>query len=170
VKVFYGAAIQGNRDRTARRSIHQDIIDYIKRLGFTVATEHAAGSSYGETVKRLEESIGKLPPKGIERTRFVRRKMIEFVEGDVSACIFEVSVPSLGTGIEIAHAYLRSRLGLPEVPILALYEKDFWPQGVSSMILGIPKDEHSAFSLEEYSTLSEAHAKIEKFLAASTKR
>jgi len=91
--------------------------------------------------------------------------MIELVEGDVAACIFEVSVPSLGTGVEIAHAYLRPRLGLPEVPILALYEQDFWPQGVSSMVRGLCSEEHPKFYLEEYGALPEAYAKIGEFLA-----
>jgi len=164
-KVFYGAAIQGNRDRIKRQSIHQGIIKHIKWFGYTVVSEHVTGSTYDETAKLLSESIGELPPKGMERTKFVRNKMIELVEGDVEACIFEVSVPSLGTGIEIAHAYLRSRIGLSEVPILALYEKNFWPQGVSSMVRGISSEEHPNFYLGEYAALSEACVKIDEFLA-----
>jgi hypothetical protein len=164
-KVFYGAAIQGNRDRLARQSIHQGIIEHIKRLGYTVASEHVIGSTYDETAKLLTESLGALPPKGMERTKFVRNKMIELVESDVKACVFEVSVPSLGTGIEIAHAYLRSRMGLSEVPILALYEKDFWPQGVSSMVRGLSSEEHPNFCLEEYGALSEAYTRIDEFFA-----
>jgi hypothetical protein len=55
----------------------------------------------------------------------MRNKMIEAIEGEIKAAIFEVSTPSLGTGIEIAHAYLRLRLGLSRIPLLALYEKDY---------------------------------------------
>ena len=164
-RVFYGAAIQGNRDRLERQSIHQGIIEHIKSLGYTVASEHVIGSTYDETAKLLTEALGALPPKGMERTTFVRNKMIELVEGDLKACIFEVSVPSLGTGIEIAHAYLRSRMGLSEVPILALHEKDYWPQGVSSMVRGISPEAHPDFHVEEYVTLSEAYAKIDRFFS-----
>ena len=38
----------------------------------------------------------------------------------IDAAVFEVSTPSLGTGIEIAHTYLRPRLGLPAIPMLAV--------------------------------------------------
>lgn len=164
MKVFYGAAIQGNRDRTERQSVHRGIIKYVKSLGCTVVSEHVTGSNFEDTARLLTEKLGKLPPKGLERTRFVRNKMIELVEGDVDACVFEVSVPSLGTGIEIAHAYLRPRLGLSEVPILALYEKDFWLQGLSSMVRGISLEEHPYYFLEEYSTLSEACTKVDDFI------
>jgi len=164
-RVFYGAAIQGNRDRLERQAIHQGIIGHIKSLGYAVASEHAVGSTYAETAALLTESLGPLPPKGLERTTFVRNKMIELVEGNIKACIFEVSVPSLGTGIEIAHAYLRSRMGLPEVPILALHERDYWPQGVSSMVRGITPEAHQSFYLEAYVTLSEAYATIDRFFA-----
>ena len=53
--------------------------------------------------------------------------MIELIEGDIDAAIFEVSTPSLNTGIEIAHAYLRPRLGLMAIPVFALYQKNYWP-------------------------------------------
>jgi hypothetical protein len=56
-------------------------------------------------------------------------------------------------------------MGLPEVPILALHEKDYWPQGVSSMVRGISSEVYPNFHLEEYMTLPEACARIEKFLA-----
>jgi len=38
--------------------------------------------------------------------------MIEGVEGDIDTAVFEVSTPSLGTGIEISHVYLRPRMNL----------------------------------------------------------
>ena len=71
-KIFYGAAIQGNRDRTARQSIHEGIIKHIKSLGYMVVSEHATGSTYDETAKLLTESLGNLPPKGIERSGRLR--------------------------------------------------------------------------------------------------
>ncbi|MCF8068035.1 MAG: hypothetical protein K9L30_05575 [Desulfobacterales bacterium] len=163
MNVFYGAAIQGNEDREKRQFIHRGIIQHIKNLGLSVATEHTTGSSKTEAASLLAESIGKLPSAGIERTRFVRRKMIELVESDISACVFEVSVPSLGTGIEIAHAYLRPRMGLPKIPILALYEKDYWSQNLSSMIRGLSTDDYPNFIIKEYSDLTEAYEKMDMF-------
>jgi hypothetical protein len=66
----------------------------------------------------------------------------------IHAAIFDVSTPSLGTGIEIAHAYLRPRLCLPAIPVIALYQKDCWPNNLSTMIRGIPSDEVSNFMLK----------------------
>ena len=80
----------------------------------------------------------------------IRNKMIEFIESDIHAAIFEVSTPSLGTGIEIAHAYLRPRLGLPAIPVLALYQKDYWPNNLSTMIRGITRDAVPNFVVKEY--------------------
>ena len=68
----------------------------------------------------------------------------------IEAAVFEVSTPSLGTGIEIAHAYLRPRLGLPAIPVIALYQKDYWPNNLSTMIRGITRDEVSNFMLKVY--------------------
>jgi hypothetical protein len=165
MKIFYGAAIQGNEDRKKRQHIHLGIIGQIKKLGCTVLTEHVGGADYAETEKLLMASLGHLPPKGIERTRYIRERMIAFIESDIAGCVFEVSVPSLGTGIEIAHAYLRSRTGLSVIPILALYEKDFWIHGVSSMVRGISPEEHPAFYLKEYSTPAEAQTRIDEFIS-----
>jgi hypothetical protein len=100
------------------------------------------------TAKLLEETLGTLPPQGMERTVLIRNKMIEFIEGDIDAAVFEVSTPSLGTGIEIAHTYLRAGLGLPAIPVIALYQKDYWPNNLSTMIRGIPRDEVSNFMLK----------------------
>ena len=167
MNVFYGAAIQGNEDREKRQFIHRGIIQNIKSRGFSVSTEHTTASSKEEAASLLTESIGKLPAAGIVRTRFVRSKMIELVESDISACVFEVSIPSLGTGIEIAHAYLRPRMGLPEVPILALYEKDYWSHNLSSMIRGLSPEDYPNFIIEEYSDLSDAYEKMDAFFKNS---
>jgi hypothetical protein len=92
--------------------------------------------------------------------------MIEAIEGDILAAIFEVSTPSLGTGIEIAHAYLRPRLGLPLVPVLALYQKEYWPNNLSTMIRGISPKQVPHFSVKEYTSLDEAKHIINDFLIA----
>jgi hypothetical protein len=150
MKIFFGAAIQGAPNREERAAVHRLIIDALKSCGCEVLSEHTTGRDFDATAQLLENSLGTLPPKGMERTVLIRKKMIEFIEGDIDAAVFEVSTPSLGTGIEIAHAYLRPRLGLPEIPVIALYQKDYWPNNLSTMIRGIPADEVSHFTLKEY--------------------
>ena len=164
MKVFYGAAIQGNQDRSLRQPIHRALIETIKAAGYAVLSEHTTGASYDETIGLLEASIGDLPPLGWSRTVFIRNKMIELVEGDIDAAVFEVSVPSLGTGIEIAHAYLRPRLGLKGIPILALYEKDFWPHSLSSMVKGLSQARYPNFHLKEYDAVETACMLLRQFL------
>ena len=164
MKIFYGAAIQGARDRAERAEVHKYLIELIKKEGYEVFGEHTTGNSREETAQLLEKSIGPLPPPGIDRTRYVRRKMIEAVEGDINAAVFEVSVPSTGTGIEIAHAYKRPEKGLPEIPLLALYQRDYWPSDLSSMVLGISEEELPHFELRFYNNLDEAGQYVMQFL------
>jgi len=150
MKIFYGGAIQGSTDRKKGSQIHQYILSILKSLDCEICTEHTSGESYEKAIEKLEASIGPLPEKGLERRIYVRNKMIEAIEGDIDACIFEVSTPSLGTGIEIAHAYLRPRMGLKSIPVVALYQKDFWPNELSTMIQGITTETVPQFCLLEY--------------------
>ena len=150
MKIFFGAAIQGAQNREERAAVHRQIIDAIKSCDCEVISEHTTGRDYDATAQLLEKSLGTLPPKGMERSAIIRNKMIEFIEGDIDAAIFEVSTPSLGTGIEIAHAYLRPRIGLPAIPVIALYQKGYWPHNLSTMIRGITSDEVSNFMLKVY--------------------
>lgn len=136
--LFYGSAIQGAHDRGARASLHQALIVKMRALGFHVLSEHTGGRTREESATLLERSIGPLPPPGTARRQYVRRRMIEFIEGPIAGAIFEVSEPSLGTGVEIAHAYLRPRLSLPPIPIMTLYQRGYWTNGLSTMISGTP--------------------------------
>jgi len=163
MKVFYGAAIQGAENRKKRAYIHKTIINTIKKQGFEVYTEHTTGTTYQEAIKKLEKSIGKMPKDDLTRRIFVRNKMIEAIESDIKAAVFEVSTPSLGAGIEVAHAYLRPRMGIKEIPILALYEKDYWPNKLSTMIRGISKEELPNFTLIEYDDSDEMVSIIQNF-------
>ena len=167
MKVFYGAAIQGAENREKRANIHKTIIDSIKKLGFKVYTEHTTGKTYKEAIEKLEQSIGKMPRDDLKRRIFVRNKMLEGIEGDIVAAVFEVSTPSLGTGVEIAHAYLRPRMGLKEIPILALYEKDYWPNKLSTMIRGISNKEFPNFKLIEYNNIDDVDNIIKIFFKKS---
>lgn len=164
MKVFYGGAIQGNQDRTVRAHVYRYFIDLIKKEGFEVSSEHTSGKSIDETAFYLEQAMGSLPPPGIQRTRFVRDHSIRFVEGDIAAAIFEVSTPSLGTGIEFAHAYLRPRLGLPTIPILALYQDGYWSGKLSTMIRGLTPEEFPHVQVVDYKDLESARPFVEEFL------
>jgi len=165
MKVFYGGSIQGAKNRGERSDVHQFLIKCIKKNGYDVFTEHTSGKNYDESISLLEKSIGKMPKDGVERRVFVRNKMIEAVEGDIHAAVFEVSIPSLGTGIEIAHAYLRPRMNLPKIPVLCLYEKDYWPNKLSTMIRGIKTEDIPHFYLKEYIDKSDAEKIISGFLS-----
>jgi hypothetical protein len=164
MKIFYGAAIQGANNREEHAEIHKFIIDTIKKQGFEVYTEHTTGKTYEKAIKKLEEAIGPIPRKGKKRRIYVRNKMIEALEGNIKAAIFEVSTPSLGTGVEIAHTYLRPRLGLIAIPILALYQKDYWPNKLSTMIQGISQNDIPNFNLKEYNEINEVEKILKKFL------
>jgi len=163
MKIFFGAAIQGAENRQERAETNEFIINTIKQLGHSVVTEHTTGKTYEEAIEKLEQAIGKLPPKGLERRIFVRNKMIEAIESPIDAVVFEVSVPSLGTGIEIAHAYLRPKMNLKAIPILALYQKDFWPNDLSTMIRGITTDQVPQFHLLEYTTMTDISRILKDF-------
>ena len=165
MKIFYGAAIQGANNRKERAEIHQFFINTIKKQGFEVCTEHTTGKTYEEAIKKLEQVIGPIPKKGLQRRIYVRNKMIEAIEGNIKAAVFEVSIPSLGTGVEIAHAYLRPRLGLSIIPIIALYQKDYWPNKLSTMIQGISQNDVPHFILKEYKEINEVEKILKNFLS-----
>jgi len=164
MNVFYGGAIQGAQNRKQRAAVHQSLITKIKSLGYHVLTEHTTGTSYAEAVKRLEESIGPLPEEELARRQYVRNKMIDFVESDIVAAVFELSIPSLGTGIEVAHAYLRPRMGLKKIPVLGLYQKDYWPNKLSTMIRGISSESIPQVTVYDYETIDDAEHYLESFL------
>ncbi len=164
MKVFYGSALQGLRERGERAELNSLFISEIKSNGAAVLTEHTTGKNREESAMLLEKSIGPLPPPGIERTRYVRGKMIGFVEAEIDAAVFEVSSPSLGTGIEFAHAYLRPRMGLSEIPMLALYQEGYWPNGLSTMIKGIKDSELPNLKIASYKSSDEGKRIISSFL------
>jgi len=161
--VFYGGAIQGAQNRKQRAAVHRAIINKIKDMGYNVVTEHTTGTSYAEAIQHLEEAIGPLPKEEMARRRYVRDKMIGFVESDVIATIFELSIPSLGTGIEFAHAYLRPRLGLKKIPVIGLYQKEYWPNKLSTMIRGIPIKNLNHVSIYDYKDIEDVKQYLESF-------
>lgn len=170
MRVFYGAAIQGAKDRAERAHVHKRLIKIIKEEGHEVVSEHLKGRNKEETAKLLEESLGPLPPSGIERKIRIRKKLLEYLEGNIDAAVFECSIPSLGTGIELSHAYLRPRKGLDEIPILGLYEEFYWPSGLSSMGIGITPEELPNFNLIFYKNLKNAEYYVRQFVKKINQR
>lgn len=167
MRVFFGAAIQGAGKRGERAPVYRHLLDAIKEAGHDVVTEHSAALDYASTLLALEDRFGPLPTEDEARRRFVRDKMIGLVEGDIQAAVFEVSTPSLGTGIEIAHTYLRPRMGLKPIPILTLYQIGYWPHHLSTMVRGISYEKVPAFRLKDYATMEEAAAAVREFLAVT---
>lgn len=167
VKIFFGAPIQGHTRWGEQAETYAFILRIIRESRGQVLSEHAAAFTREETNQKLEDTLGPLPEEDYERRVHVRNKMIEFLErDDLSGIIFEVSTPSLGTGIEIAHAYLRVRLGLKPVPILLLYKKDFWPNKLSTMVRGVPLSEYPNFNLIEYSDFEGLQKIVRSFVEA----
>jgi hypothetical protein len=161
--IFYGAAIQGAINREKRASVHRLAIETIQRIGFTPLSEHTAGRDKTETAVLLEKAIGKVP-EGVSRSSHIRRTMLGFIDGHLTGVIFEASIPSIGTGIELHHACTRVERGLPAVPILTLYQKGYWPSGLSTMVRGIEKDELPFFQLVEYEHMVDFVHNIKRFL------
>lgn len=165
MKIYFGAGIQGAPSaeaRAERAALYRQLIEHIQSLGHEVLFEHTATNNKEEVWKVLEKQFGPLPPPGPERGAFIRNRNIEAIERMADAAIFEVSMPSLGVGIELAHAYLRPKMGLKEIPILCLYQKDFWSHGLSIMVSGASKIAN--LTVGEYPSILHAKQVIESFL------
>jgi hypothetical protein len=164
MKIYFGAGIQGSPSaeaRAERAALYRELISYIQSLGHEVLFEHTATNNKEEVWKVLERQFGPLPPAGPERGAFIRNRNIEAIEKMADAAIFEVSMPSLGVGIELAHAYLRPKMGLKSIPVLCLYQKDFWSHGLSVMVAGATPCGVEVF---EYGSLTESKKQIHDFL------
>ena len=68
MKIFFGAAIQGAHNREERAAVHRLIIDAIESCDCEVISEHTTGKNTDATAQLAKETLGSLPPKGIERT------------------------------------------------------------------------------------------------------
>jgi len=164
-EIFYGAAIQGAVDRAERAPIHKRAIQVIQEEGFRVLSEHTSGETKEKTALLLKEAIGEVP-EGMSRKSFIRRAMLGFIDSHLNGIVFEVSIPSTGTGIEIGYACTRAQRGLLAVPILALYQTDYWPSGLSTMVNGIEEDELPNFNLVQYKDIFDMENSIRKFLGS----
>jgi len=57
-KVFYGAALQGAKDRKERSEVHEFFITIIQNKDYKVYTEHITGRTYEEAIQKLEQALG----------------------------------------------------------------------------------------------------------------
>lgn len=165
MKVYFGAGIQGNANteqRSERAAHYKALIEAIQSCGHEVIFEHTATNNRDEVWKILERQFGELPKDPDERGAFIRDKNIEAIEELADAVVLEVSTPSLGVGIEFAHAYLRPRMGLRKIPVLCLYQKGFWGHGLSIMVSGAAKGLSNVVT-REYETLDHALESIREF-------
>lgn len=64
-----------------------------------------------------------------------------------------MSIPSLGTGIETAHEYLRFHMGLVCILVFVFYEKEFWSNKLLTMIAGISPEAAPHFFLRNMKIL-----------------
>ncbi len=165
MKVFYGAAIQGEENMGQRAHLHRSHMAAIKSLGHKLYTEHTGGRTRQEIVSTMKENLGPLPETTPERYLVVRDLLVKWIENEAQAAVFEVSLPSLGTGVEISHAYLRPKMGLAAIPILLLYEKNFWPNGLSTMLRGISNEVAPYLVRKEYESASHARQIIQDFFS-----
>ena len=53
---------------------------------------------------------------------------------------------------------------LPEIPILLLYQKNYWPNKLSSMLRGITNDVTGKLRLCEYESAQDLKKMIKEFL------
>lgn len=162
-EIFYGAAIQGASNREERAAINEFAISIIKSEGFSVTSEHTQGKNRLETARFFEDAFGKVPP-GIERSVYIRRTLLQLIDSQIVAAIFEASVPSLGTGIEIDRVCTRKDRGFLAIPLLILYQKDYWTSGLSTMVKGISPEEVPDFYLSEYTEKISLAQSIKDFL------
>ena len=165
MRIFYGGAIQGAINREERSHINRSFIEYVASEGYDVIGEHTTGRNRQETAVLVEKALGPLPPSGIERRIAVRQRLIKIIEGDIDAAVFEVSIPSLGTGIEIAHTYLRPRLGLEKIPVLTLYQDGYWPNDLTTMIQGITHEEIPHLTQVRYKDVEDGKIHLKRFLS-----
>jgi hypothetical protein len=59
---------------------------------------------------------------------------------------------------------MRPRLGLTAIPVFALYQKDYWPHNLSTMIRAICRDEVPDFVVKEYDDPADAAKFIPELL------
>lgn len=156
-KVYYSASITGSKG--VSEDFQMNLVEHMKSLGFKVLSEHVAIQDSKILFTKMSENAGINIPKRDGYEREIRETDIKWVE-EADYFVGVVDGPSLGVGIEIEHALLRSRLGLPPCKILCLVQNDNFAN-LSAMVKGVRSD---YFKLEKYMNENEAKDIIKLFL------
>jgi nucleoside 2-deoxyribosyltransferase len=134
MRIYFSGSMSGGRDQA---HLYPAIIDQLKNYG-EVLTEFVADQAHTQMGEPT------LPPKAV-----YERDLNLIHQCDV--LVAEVTIPSFGVGVEIAHA------GMQGKPVLALRQST--PnRRLSAMITGDPN-----VSLSEYKTPEEARAAVDRY-------
>jgi len=134
MRIYFSGSMSGGRDLA---HLYPHIIDHLKKYG-EVLTEFVADPRHTQLGEQ------QLTPQAV-----YRRDIALIDRCDV--LVAEVTVPSFGVGVEVAHA------GMQGKPVLALYQPAEGRR-LSALISGDPN-----VTVAEYRTLEEAKVAVERF-------
>ena len=137
MRIYFSASITSGRGQA---HIYPTIIEHLQQYG-EVLTAFVANQAYAA------EGEQQLPPEA------VYQRDIDYIN-QCDVLVAEVTVPSFGVGVEMAHAGMRGK------PVLALYQPSKGRR-LSAMIAGDPK-----VTVAEYRTLEEAGVAVDRFFGA----
>jgi len=152
--VYFAGAIRGDRVMV---NVIQEIVRYIKKLGFPILNEHVGAD---DPIAAFAEKIGKT--KDSLTAEDIEKQDIQWLD-QVTHVIAEISGASTGTGREIEYARTKGKLGKAPANILCLYqaEREFY---ASPMIRGMNSERYPEMTIRVYKDIAEAKIIIETFL------
>ena len=152
--VYFAGAIRGDR---VMGYMIQEIVGYIKGLGFQVLTEHVGSD---DPIATFASKIGKT--KDTLTAEDIESQDIAWLD-QATHVIAEISGASTGTGREIEYARVKGVLGKTPSQILCLYHSDreFY---ASPMVRGMSQSKYPNVRIKKYKDLSETKVIIKNFL------
>ena len=138
--VYFAGAIRGD---IIMAEIMQEIVSYIKDLGFIVLSEHVGAEKPIETfARKIGKTLENLTVEDIEK------QDIKWLDQSTHV-IAEISGASTGTGREIEYARTKGNFGKTTAEILCVYRKDreFY---ASPMIRGMSEDRYPNIKIKSY--------------------
>lgn len=143
MKIYFCGSIRGGRDH---QEIYFDLIKHIQTFG-QVLTEHVG-------CKELD-SNGKVTTDTALTDKEIHDRDISWLN-ESDFVVAEVTMPSLGVGYELGHAYLLNK------PTLCLF-RDGCDKNLSAMIGGAVGSK-SPITVKHYTAVNEAKEEISVFL------
>jgi len=153
--VYFAAAIRG--DRVIAEETIENIVSYIKNLGFTVLNEHVGAkdpiASFGDKIGKRKESL---------TAEDIEKQDISWLDKSTHV-IAEISGASTGTGREIEYARTKGFFNKIPAKILCVYRKDreFY---ASPMIRGMTQDKYPNVKICSYENTKDLEKIINGFL------